>query len=98
MEEVDALEMKVKWSSKPWPENDVFRFVKNHSFDEFYQSEIGIRKLCEVSPFQKMMMIYLTSKFQDKIREESLRYVSAINELIGKNFKDVEVLGQDLRL
>lgn len=75
------------------PENDVFRFVKNHSFDEFYKSEIEIRKICEVSPFQKMMMIYLTSKFQNKIREESLRYVSAINELIDKNFKDVEVLG-----
>ncbi len=75
------------------PENDVFRFVKNHSFDEFYKSEIEIRKICHVSPFEKMMMIYLTSKFQDKIREESMRYANAINSLIKENFSDVEILG-----
>jgi primosomal protein N' (replication factor Y) (superfamily II helicase) len=75
------------------PENDVFRFVKNHSFDEFYKSEIEIRKICNVSPFEKMMMIYLTSKFQDKIREESNRYANAIRSLIDKNFNQVEILG-----
>jgi len=75
------------------PENDVFDFVKNHSFDEFYKSETLIREVCQVTPYKKMMMIYLTSKFQDKIRDESNRYANAIRELIQKSFKEVEILG-----
>lgn len=75
------------------PENDVFSHVKNHSFDEFYESEVPIRKICDVSPFSKIVMIYLTSKFQDKVTSESQKLVQAINHLVQKTFKDVQVLG-----
>lgn len=75
------------------PENDVFTHVKQHSFDEFYKEEISIRKVCEVPPFQRVVMIYLTSKFQDKVISESNNLKRIILDLLRESFLGVNVLG-----
>lgn len=75
------------------PENKIFTYLKNHSFDEFYQDEIPMRELCSSPPVKKLVLIYFNSKSQETVIKECSAQVSALNALATKHFPEVEILG-----
>ena len=74
------------------PELPLFDVVKNHSFLDFYESEVSIRQMCECPPFKKLAMIYITSKFQNQVLENSTTAAQILNKL-SEHFKDIQILG-----
>lgn len=75
------------------PNNSVFHHVVNHSFDEFYGEEINLRKLCQCSPFKRVVLLSLNSKHQDKLINECSKIVTWMNNLKDSHFKSVDILG-----
>ncbi len=75
------------------PDNKVFAHVLRHSFDEFYEEEIPMRKICDCPPFTRVLMLYFTGRHQDKTIEVSSRASEALRSMAKKHFPQVEVLG-----
>lgn len=60
--------------------------------DEFFETEISVRGMCECPPFYKLAAIYFTSNHQDKL----ISYVSSLSPMMNgvqKQIKDTVVLG-----
>ncbi|MBK23868.1 MAG: primosomal protein N' [Halobacteriovorax sp.] len=75
------------------PENDIFSFVKAHSFDGFYQKEIEIREVCSCPPFFKLVAIYINGKDRDVLVGLANKLTSELSFLSEKYFNEVGVLG-----
>ncbi len=76
------------------PENELFRIVKEHGFDEFYQDEVKIREMGSVPPFNRLVMIHFTGRFQDKLITHVTEQVGPLaRNLIRSHFPEVAVLG-----
>lgn len=73
--------------------NPVFKMIQEHGFDEFYQSEIPLRKICDCPPFAKIAMIYLTGKNSAMVKESANSLGEMIEVLISKHFAQVSLLG-----
>lgn len=73
--------------------NQVFSYVKTHSFDQFYKDELVIRQLCQCPPISKLAMIYLTSSKQDKVIEDAVKAGELLGNLKKTHFPKIEVLG-----
>ncbi|MFA6237169.1 MAG: primosomal protein N' [Bacteriovorax sp.] len=75
------------------PENKIFTYLKNHSFDEFYADEIPMRVLCSSPPLKKLVLIYFNSKSQETVIKESTYQSNSLRSLALKHFREVEILG-----
>ncbi len=75
------------------PENKIFSYLINHSFDEFYHDEIPMRELCSSPPVKKLVVIYFNSKSQETVIKESSKEANALRTLAAKHFDKVEILG-----
>ncbi len=75
------------------PSNSVFHHVVNHSFDEFYSEELSLRKLCQCSPFKRVVLLSFNSKHQDRLIDECIKIVTWLNDLKRLHFKDIDILG-----
>lgn len=75
------------------PENKVYTYLKNHSFDEFYDDEVPLRKMCSSPPFKKIALIYFNSKSQNTVISEASAMATNLRSLCQTHFKEVEVLG-----
>ena len=75
------------------PENKIFTYLKNHSFDEFYLDEIPMRELCSSPPVKKLIIVYFNSKSQDVVIKESVYQANSLRALALKHFTQVEILG-----
>ncbi len=73
--------------------NPVFKMIQEHGFDDFYQSEIPLRKICDCPPFAKIAMIYLTGKNSSMVKESANSLASLIEVLTSKHFSQVSLLG-----
>ena len=75
------------------PENKIFTYLKNHTFDEFYLDEIPMRELCSSPPVKKLVLIYFNSKSQEAVIKESSHQANSLRALSEVHFKEVEILG-----
>jgi len=75
------------------PENDIFAFVKAHSFDGFYQKEVEIREVCSCPPFYKLVAIYMNGKNREVLVDLANKLTNDLTFLSEKHFKEVNVLG-----
>ena len=75
------------------PENKVFSYIKDHSFDDFYRDELALRKLCSSPPNSKLILIYFNSKDQNQLINEIESEARKLRSIAEQNFKSVEVLG-----
>ena len=73
-------------------ENRLFEYVSQHSFDEFYKNELPIRQLCLCPPFERIVMIYLTSKFQQRASKDAQNSQQILSMLAKKHFTSVAVM------
>jgi primosomal protein N' (replication factor Y) len=75
------------------PEHNLFRYIQEHSFDGFYQEEMGLRKLCFCPPFSRIIMIYFSSRFREKVIDAISGVSSNMQRVYLKNFPAVRILG-----
>lgn len=75
------------------PENKVFSYVLEHSFDGFYSDELSLRKICSSPPYAKMILIYFNSKNQIDVINETDNEIHKIRSICDTHFKSVEILG-----
>jgi primosomal protein N' (replication factor Y) len=68
------------------PENKIFDLAKEHDYDSFFKYEIEMRKLCSFPPYSRLIMIYLVSRFQERLISDSNIAV----DLLKKIAKDVD--------
>ncbi|MBY0414938.1 MAG: primosomal protein N', partial [Bdellovibrionales bacterium] len=75
------------------PENKIFTYLKDHSFDDFYKDEIPMRELCSSPPVKKLILIYFNGKNQGEVIKESSNLGQKLKEMSDTHFKKVEILG-----
>lgn len=76
------------------PESILFSWIKNHSFDGFYNHELEIRKLCECPPFYRMIALFFTHKDQTKLMSHLEKEVASLLRRIKTEVdQDIRVLG-----
>ena len=75
------------------PQNKIFSYLINHSFDQFYKDEIPLREMCSSPPFKKIIIIYFSAKSQVGVIEEASRETEVLASLAKKHFNQVEILG-----
>jgi primosomal protein N' (replication factor Y) len=75
------------------PENKIFTYLKNHSFNDFYKDEIPMRELCSSPPAKKLILFYFTGKSQAGIIAEGQKQSQYLKEMAQRHFPDVEILG-----
>jgi len=75
------------------PENKIFTYVKDHSFDRFYQDEIPLRQICSSPPLKKIILLYFNGKDQGNVIKVSSEQSHKLRELAHQHFKKVDVLG-----
>jgi len=75
------------------PDNKIFTYLKNHSFDEFYNDEIPLRALCSSPPIKKIVLIFFNGKNQSEVIKESSGQSDFLREMAKTHFKKVEILG-----
>ncbi|AUO00099.1 primosomal protein N' [Bacteriovorax stolpii] len=75
------------------PENKIFSYLKNHSFDDFYKDEIPLREMCSSPPVKKIILLYINGKHQAEVIKESSTQAERLSELAHTHFNKVDVLG-----
>lgn len=73
-------------------DNPLFQFILNHSFDEFYQSELAVRHAAFCPPYSKLCMLYFSSRFLDRAIGQSSQAAKLLHEL-QKKFEQVKIYG-----
>lgn len=73
--------------------DNLFKYVVDHTFDDFYKEELQIRKLCNCPPFFKLAMIYITTADQKLLSCHSIQAKNIVDDLALNHFKEVEILG-----
>ena len=75
------------------PKNQIFDHIKNYKLKEFFEEELVIREALELPPFSKLASIYFISRFQEDCAQAALSSGKIIENLIGKHFPKVTLLG-----
>jgi primosomal protein N' (replication factor Y) len=75
------------------PENKIFSYLKEHTFEEFYEDEIPMREMCSSPPVKKLALVYFNSKSQETVIKESSMQGNTLRSLSEKHFDQVEILG-----
>lgn len=74
-------------------DHPLFGIVKRHEFDEYYQTEIQLRKLCGAPPFSRVAMIYIMGKNQGEVIDGAHKIRQFLDNLKKTHFSDIEALG-----
>lgn len=75
------------------PENKIFTYLKNHTFEEFYNDEIPLREMCSSPPVKKIILLYFNGKHQAEVIKESSEQASRLRDMAETHFNKVDVLG-----
>jgi primosomal protein N' (replication factor Y) len=75
------------------PENKIFSYLKNHSFDDFYKDEIPLREMCSSPPLKKLILIYFNGKDQGQVIKESSEQAQRLRDTADAHFTKVDILG-----
>lgn len=75
------------------PDLPVYQSIVNGKEDEFIQSELELRKDTEYPPFTKIVVLYITTRFQNRLGPEAMNIGNLLQVLQEKYFKNVEVYG-----
>ncbi len=73
--------------------NKVFEYIIDHSFDGFYSDELPLREMCNCPPYTKIAMLYLSSRFQDRVVNGAMEARGILEQIANKHFDSVEILG-----
>lgn len=74
-------------------DNPLFKYILEHSFNEFYESELEIRQAAFCPPYSRLAMLYFSSRFLERAIKSSSQATQLLEELADKNFKQVKCYG-----
>jgi primosomal protein N' (replication factor Y) (superfamily II helicase) len=75
------------------PEHKIFEHIQKHAFSEFYEEELELRQLCQCPPFSKIVMVYFSSRFRDRLISTISDVTRQLTKVIVGNFPSVRILG-----
>ena len=75
------------------PDHTIFKFIQEHSFNGFYEDEMNLRQLCYCPPFSRIVMLYFSSRFRDRVIEVINGVAKNLMKVSFENFKNVRILG-----
>jgi primosomal protein N' (replication factor Y) len=70
-------------------ENPLFTHVINHSFSEFFDEELEIRKACFCPPFSKIAIVYIHSRFQERAVSKATEIFELMSHLKNQHFGSI---------
>lgn len=74
------------------PENDIIKLAAKQDYDEFYNTEIRLRKLMIYPPFCDICVVGFSGEDEMKTRVASKCALDKIKELIGGEYKDEKLI------
>lgn len=75
------------------PDHSVFHFIRENSFDGFYKAELPLREICFCPPYSKMVMLYFSSRFRDRVVNVISDVATSLNKIIASDFQEVRLMG-----
>lgn len=75
------------------PDHNVFELIARHSFDQFYKDELELRHLCQCPPFTKIVMIYFSSRFRDRLIPTITGVANQLQRIIATHYQSVRLMG-----
>ncbi|MFZ4712872.1 MAG: replication restart helicase PriA [Bacteriovoracaceae bacterium] len=72
-------------------DNPLFSHVMNHSFSQFYVDELDIRKSCFCPPYSKLAIVYIHSRFQDRVVDKAMEVFNLMSNLKNQHFTSVVI-------
>jgi len=75
------------------PDHQVFELIKKHAFSEFYKDELTLREICLCPPFSKIIMLYFSSRFRERLVKTINEVAGSLNKVIVSNYSGVRLLG-----
>ena len=73
--------------------NTIFQMIKNHSFDGFFKDELMLRELCQCPPFSKIVMLFFSSRFRERLVGTISQVAVQLTKVIDKKFAAVKLAG-----
>jgi len=74
-------------------ENKVYTFVGKSDDDSFYDDEMFTREMLNLPPYSRVVMLYFTSKFQERAMESAAQAKAILERLILEHFDKVNLQG-----
>lgn len=75
------------------PEHSLFKLLARHSFDGFYEMELPLREICHCPPFSKLVMLFFSCRFRDKLLAEASKTYQNLAKLCNEHYEDVKLYG-----
>lgn len=75
------------------PEHSLFKLLARHSFDGFYEMELPLREICHCPPFSKLVMLFFSCRFRDKLVREASKVAGDLKKLSLEHYPDVKLFG-----
>ena len=76
------------------PDSPLFATIAKQSLDDFYHAELPLREMSACPPFRRLVSLYFTGRFQDKLVAHMVNVVTPLlHGLCDKHFPCVQVLG-----
>ncbi len=75
------------------PSLKVYKAIETERDDEFVQEELKLREEMEYPPFTRMVVLYLSSRFFDRLQSESMNILNELRGIQRKAFPQVDVFG-----
>jgi primosomal protein N' (replication factor Y) len=75
------------------PEHSLFKIIAQNELNLFYEQELPLREICACPPFARLANITISSRFQDRVIQESLKIAEVLRSLSLKQFSSVKTLG-----
>lgn len=75
------------------PDNPMFQFVLNHSFNGFYEFELAPREIGQFPPYTKMATVNVSGKNRDRMVKEMTFEVTRLTQFCAKYNLDIQIWG-----
>ena len=75
------------------PEHSLFKLLARHSFDGFYEMELPLREICNCPPFTKLVMLFFSCRFREKLVSEVSKVAGDLKNLCFEHYPDVKLYG-----
>lgn len=74
------------------PANDVIQLASNQNFEEFYNTEIMMRKIMIYPPFCNMCTISIQGVNEGKVAASAMNFSNCLKEAVSEKYADVKII------
>lgn len=74
------------------PENDVIRYAANQNFEDFYDTEIKMRKIMTYPPFCNICTVSIQGPNDGKTANSAMNFSNLLKNAVSEDYSDVKVI------